>query len=793
MDENKLFIRKHFLISFGTGMIVILLTAMFARQTQMQMLGEVSGVLLLGAVNIFVMRSILQYLQQRVHKTQRIVEESFTQELKEYTKKLEDETVKLQEMTDFLNSILDSSTEYSIITTGKDGKITLFNKGAERLIGYDAEDVLNKETPLLFLRGTSSRSFAQIAVQIMKYGVDEGEWQVIRKDGDTRTMIFTMTPMKNRNGKMLGFLGIAKDVTEQKKLEKQLQDYTENLEQIVEKRTQELEKKNTELDAQRQTAENRALELDKINKLSQAISSTIELERVLSIGAKRVVDLLHVRQARLFLIKENTEELESLYKYDVSTEQGELNYVSAPISRYPDFIRAINTGKPVIIDDVAQSTMTPEVKKVFEKQEVRSIIYLPLMSKDAAIGIMMLLQIGDLRQFSMEEITLAETVASQLAVALKNAQLFRHVVEEKGRIEALVNSSGDGILMTDKKFQIILTNAVVNRLFQIDAAAFHDKPLIDFIDRQKDNLKEFDSVKQRVYRMITEPQSTIVEELSLVAPPKILKITGNPVLGEGKEIIGHMLMLHDITQEKQLEQMREDFISMIVHDLKNPLAGVIGFSEIMLAKSRKQALTEFERHLTNILHQANTMHDMVNNILEVHKMEDGSMEIEKEIVEFDDIIVNAIRQVEMTAKQKDIDIRTEVPEDFPTIFVDQNKIVRLFANILSNAIKYTPDGGTITICTKIQRDTILTSISDTGQGIPAEYLDKIFDRFSQVNRKQQGKAASVGLGLYFCKLVAEAHGGRIWAESETGKGSTFYFTIPHLLAQENDDAGNIVI
>ena len=247
MDENKLFIRKHFLISFGTGMIVILLTAMFARQTQMQMLGEVSGVLLLGAVNIFVMRSILQYLQQRVHKTQRIVEESFTQELKEYTKKLEDETVKLQEMTDFLNSILDSSTEYSIITTGKDGKITLFNKGAERLIGYDAEDVLNKETPLLFLRGTSSRSFAQIAVQIMKYGVDEGEWQVIRKDVDTRTMIFTMTPMKNRNGKMLGFLGIAKDVTEQKKLEKQLQDYTENLEQIVEKRTQELEKKNRTL------------------------------------------------------------------------------------------------------------------------------------------------------------------------------------------------------------------------------------------------------------------------------------------------------------------------------------------------------------------------------------------------------------------------------------------------------------------------------------------------------------------------------------------------------------------
>lgn len=786
MDESSLFIRKISLKLFGAGVIAIAVTAYFGRQPSLRIFAAFGCMSFLALAHVLLMKSVGQFLENRVHKTQRIVEESYTQELKEYTKKLEDEAIKLQEMTDFLNSILDSSTEYSIITTGKDGKITLFNKGAERLLGYEAADVLNKETPLLFLRSAASRSFAQIAVQIMKYGVDEGEWEVIRKDGDTRTMIFTMTPMKNRDGKMLGFLGIAKDVTEQKKLEKQLQNYTENLEQIVERRT-------AELDAQRQTAENRALELDKINKLSQSISSTIELEEVLSIGARWVVDLLHVTQARLFLIKEHTEELESLYKYDIMTLQGDLNYVSAPLSRYPDFIRAIQTGKPVIIEDVEQSTMTPEVKKVFEKQGVRSIIYLPLMSKDGAIGIMMLLQIGEVRDFSAEEITLAETVASQLAVALKNAQLFRHVSEEKGRIEALVNSSGDGILMMDKKFQIILSNVVVNRLLQIEAEKFRDKTLVDFVDAQKDNLKEFDTVKEHIYRMMTAPEQQLIHEVTLISPPKVLKIIGNPVRAEEKEVIGHMMVLHDITQEKQLEQMREDFISMIVHDLKNPLAGVIGFSEIMLGKSRKQSLTEFEHHLTNILHQANTMHDMVNNILEVHKMEDGSMEIEKEIADFDDIIVNAIRQVDMSARQKDIEIRTDVPEDFPTIFVDQGKIVRLFANILSNAVKYTPEGGIITIHTKIQQDTILTSISDTGQGIPPEYLDKIFDRFSQVNRKQQGKAASVGLGLYFCKLVIEAHGGKIWAESDYGKGSTFYFTLPHLLAQENDEFGAMTL
>ena len=172
---------------------------------------------------------------------------------------------------------------------------------------------------------------------------------------------------------------------------------------------------------------------------------------------------------------------------------------------------------------------------------------------------------------------------------------------------------------------------------------------------------------------------------------------------------------------------------------------------------------------------------------------DKIKEIEEEIAEFDQIIVSAIQQVETSARQKEITIRTDVPDDFPAVFVDYAKMVRLFANILSNGIKYTPQHGTITIQATIRHDTILTGITDTGQGIPSEYLSTIFDRFAQVDRKRQGKAASVGLGLYFCKLVVEAHGGKIWAESTVGQGSTFYFTIPHLLAQEQDENGAIVI
>jgi PAS domain S-box-containing protein len=775
------------------GVFFLIVTALLPGGTLSQWLEVILGIVVLSFAYIVAVRYTLQLIRSRVARTERILEESYSKELQEYTNKLEEETKKLQETSDFLNSILDSSTEYSIITTGRDGKITLFNKGAERMIGYLAEEVAGKETPLLFLRSPSNKSFAQVGVQIMKYGVDEGEWEVIRKDGQSLTVIFTMTPMKNRDGKMLGFLGIAKDITEQKKLERQLQDYTENLEKIVEKRTEELARKNLELDVERQTAEHRAQELDALNKLSQAISSTIELEKVLSIGAEQVVDLLHVTQSRLFLIKEGTDYVESVYKYDRNNKRGELNYVSAPLSRYPDFLRAIETRKLVMIEDVQKSPMAPEVKRVFEKQGIYSILNLPLMSKDTAIGIMMLLHTGKFRNFTDEEINLAETVSSQLAVALKNAQLFRHVVEEKGRIEALVNSSGDGILMTDNKFHLMLINAVAERLFEIEAARYHGKHLVEFVDTQKDHLKDFELVKRLVYQIVTSPERTIIEEFSLVTPPKTLKIIGNPVLGEQKEVIGHMIVLHDITQEKQLEQMKDDLISMIVHDLKNPLAGVIGFSEIMLAKVKKRGIEDFKQFLTEILYQANTLHDMVNNILEVHKMEDGSMEIQKGVTEFDEIVRNAIRQVEVSAKQKDITISSEIPADLPPVFVDQTKMIRLFANILSNGIKYSSEKGQIHIHSTLQDDVILTGITDTGKGIPPEYLERIFDRFAQVDRRKQGGMASVGLGLYFCKLVIEAHGGKIWAKSEIGKGSTFYFTIPNLWSGKKENSETLII
>lgn len=788
--DSKQVAQKIFFLLFLIAVFPLVVIGILLPQNQAwHVTGVVISVIGLGIAQYLGMQNVFRLVQSRVTRTERILEASYSKELQEYTKRLEMETEKLQETSDFLNSILDSSTEYSIITTGKDGKITLFNKGAERMIGYSSEEIVRKEPPTLFLRSPSNKSFAQVGIQIMKYGVDEGEWEVIRKDGQSLRVIFTMTPMRDRNGKMLGFLGIAKDITEQKKLERQLQDYTENLEKIVEHRTEELERKNVELDAERQIAENRAKELDMINKLSQAISSTIELEEVLGIGAERVVDLLRLSQSRLFLLKEGTEELQILYKYDKTTQHGDLNQVSAPLSRYPDFRRAITTTQPVVIEDVQNSSMAVEVKKVFEKQGVNSIVNLPLLSKDGAIGIMMLLHTGEPRRFSVEDLNLAETATSQLAVALKNAQLFRHVVEEKGRIEALVNSSSDGILMTDKQFHLILINSVAERLFQINAFQYLEKHLVEFVDEQKDNLKDFDLVKQVVYKIVTFPENRVVEEFSLLNPPKTLKLIGNPVLGEKDEVIGHMLVLHDITQEKRLEQMRDDLVGMIVHDLKNPLAGVIGFAEIMHSKIKKRDdLPDFENFLSKILFQANTLHEMVNNILEVHKMEDGSMELQKDVSNLQTIITNAIRQVEVSAKQKDISITTDLPDPLPPVFVDPTKIIRLFANILSNGIKYTPEQGNMHISVHPQDDEILVGIADTGQGIPTEYLDTIFDRFAQIDRKKQGKAASVGLGLYFCKLVVESHGGKIWAESEPGSGSTFFFTFPNLLTTSHEDA-----
>lgn len=230
---------------------------------------------------------------------------------------------------------------------------------------------------------------------------------------------------------------------------------------------------------------------------------------------------------------------------------------------------------------------------------------------------------------------------------------------------------------------------------------------------------------------------------------------------------------------QELERLRDDLTHMIVHDLRTPLTSLLsGLQTVPLVGDLNGTQTEM---LEIAVDGGQTLLGLINNLLDVEKMEQESVPLDRTPLTAAGLIERAVAQVRMLAQANGLMLIQNVPLDLPSFSGDEDKLRRTLVNLLGNAIKFTPAGGAITAAAELSEGAILFSVRDTGEGIPPEAFDRIFEKFGQVENRKAGRKMSTGLGLTFCKLAVEAHGGRIWVESEQGQGSVFFFTIPRLL------------
>jgi len=228
----------------------------------------------------------------------------------------------------------------------------------------------------------------------------------------------------------------------------------------------------------------------------------------------------------------------------------------------------------------------------------------------------------------------------------------------------------------------------------------------------------------------------------------------------------------------ELEKLRDDLIHMIVHDLRTPLTGVVSSLKTIQKVDCEPELTR--ELLPYCLTAGQTLMDMINDVLDVHRMEAGKIDLSIEPVDVSEVIAEALALVSGFASEQEVHIESAVPRSLPRLYADEEKLRRVIVNLVGNGVKFTPGGGKVTIRAEAPGGDggLHLTVADTGVGIPEEYRERIFDKFGQVESRKAGKMVSTGLGLTFCKMVAEAHGGRIWVESEVGIGSTFHFVIP---------------
>jgi signal transduction histidine kinase len=262
--------------------------------------------------------------------------------------------------------------------------------------------------------------------------------------------------------------------------------------------------------------------------------------------------------------------------------------------------------------------------------------------------------------------------------------------------------------------------------------------------------------------------------------PVLLKARVNACL-EKKRLRDQEVKLFEQLQDNykkllELENLRDGLTHMVIHDLRTPLTALSSGLSTMEACGE---LNEIQQEILEIsLQGANTLGAMINDLLDISKMEDGSLKLEYEELTATELIEAALQQVAPLAADKDLNLVTAIEPNAPPVQADRDKMLRTLVNLLGNAIKFTPQRGTVTIEVQHSDGSLTFCVHDTGEGIPEEAFERIFEKFGQVESRKAGKQMSTGLGLTFCKMAVESHGGRIWVESEIGAGSRFSFTLP---------------
>lgn len=344
------------------------------------------------------------------------------------------------------------------------------------------------------------------------------------------------------------------------------------------------------------------------------------------------------------------------------------------------------------------------------------------------------------------------------------------IVSEKKKSEAIVRSITDGIIVCDSQMRITAINPVAEHILGVPQSDVINKPFLE-VTRQE---TLFEYLQEASQTGNTPSISEDVITLNVDGNENHYRFAITPIKSENAELYGIILLLQDITKLKELDKMKSEFIMMASHELRTPLTSIEMGVKLVLEETAGE-INEKQRTLLQAAHEElNRLKALVNDLLELSRIEQGEMEMEFQDVEIQALCTKAFNIIKPQAQDKKISLSLE--EKMPDVKVraDASKVMWVITNLLGNAVRYTDSGGWIKLKSEVGGDWVFVSVQDNGAGIPREYQSRIFDKFVQL---KNDKAGGSGLGLAISKEIIRAHGGTIWVESEVGEGSTFTFTL----------------
>jgi PAS domain S-box-containing protein len=660
-----------------------------------------------------------------------------------------------------LAAIVESSDD-AIISKTLNGIITSWNFAAERMFGYSSQEAVGKHITLIIPAELQEEEETILAKLRKGEHIDHFETVRMRKDGTRINISLSISPIKNSAGQIIGASKIARDITESKRLQQNLQ-FLYDASKVL---SSSFDYKTT-----LQTIANLAV---------PRIADWCTIDMLAENGSIEPLVIAHMDTQKVQWARE----LRKKYPMKMDATHGVPQVLRTGV---PEFV-------PFIDDDIlVAAAVDDEQLALLRNIGFTSGMTIPLIIAGKAIGTVTFALAESARRYTQADLTMAEELASRASLAIQNAQLYQEVQQSRDQLDIILRGVADGIIVYDIHSHIIYANEAAAQLTGsasvetvIETSATGIAARYEIIDEQRQPFPRSQFTHLRVLAGEREAEAVMgykyrgtgqLERWSLVK--------SRPILNELGEVTMVVTIIHDITERVVAEQRKDEFISMTSHELKTPVTSLKGFTHVLQRRLEKQGDQQALHYLSRMDAQLNKLTKLITELLDISRMQTGKLAFQMEPFNLDNLIDEIVENVQATTTMHSIIIEGKTDAQ---IMGDRDRLGQVFINLLSNALKYSPHADKVMVRLLREQKQAIVSVQDFGIGIDQAHHQKIFERFYQVTDAEERTYPGLGIGLYIASEIMTRHGGRIWVESTKGKGSTFFISLP--LIQETKETSS---
>lgn len=514
----------------------------------------------------------------------------------------------------------------------------------------------------------------------------------------------------------------------------------------------------------------------KAQKHSRELSGLAELSDISSIFGFRLEQVYEKYLQRTGRLLETQHA--SIYLYQPSLQK---LAIKASTTMFHEHAATVN------LDDKSPVARTfiskkPAITKAGEDNDIAKVLgnslAVPISFHSKTLGVMVVS--GREREFDEHDEKIMSLAASRLAVLVENANLYHDVNARRERWEAVFKFTDEGIIIFDQRGRVVGFNTAASKLTGRKAEEAIGQPYIKVVKSVSQEGVNLAAISP-IHQVLSEGK-TIAKSQQLLESHEggqiWTEISYSPIFDNGGRVTSGLAIIRNIQKDREVEEIKSDFISIVSHELRTPLSAVKGFLSMIINKDFGD-LNDKQFHFLNRVYQSNQrMVDLVEDLLDASHIESGKINLIQNPIAPEGIINDVVSELASKGFERQILLKVSRKQKLPLVLADENRLRQILINLVDNAIKYSFPKSEVVIDFKVQGDELITSISDTGVGVTSAQADRIFQKFGRVYNPMSVQAGGTGLGLYITKRLVESHGGKIWVTGREGKGSKFSFSLP---------------